>query len=96
MQAGYVGLLKAINNFDPDYGDSLMAYARPCVSGEIKRHFRDKRWPRRPATLHPRPVRVVPLARPEMSDLARKPSARMTRYTAMNRLPASFRGSGAR
>jgi RNA polymerase sigma-B factor len=44
MQAGYVGLLKAINNFDPDYGDSLMAYARPCVSGEIKRHFRDKRW----------------------------------------------------
>jgi RNA polymerase sigma-B factor len=44
MQVGYVGLLKAIRNFDPAYGDSLMAYARPCVSGEIKRHFRDKRW----------------------------------------------------
>ena len=44
MQVGYVGLLKAINNFDPDCGDSLMAYARPCISGEIKRHFRDKRW----------------------------------------------------
>jgi RNA polymerase sigma-B factor len=44
MQVGYVGLLKAINNYDPAYGDSLMAYARPCVSGEIKRHFRDKRW----------------------------------------------------
>jgi RNA polymerase sigma-B factor len=38
------GLLKAINNFDPAYGESLMAYARPCVTGEIKRHFRDKRW----------------------------------------------------
>src|SRR6201996_8850851 len=44
MQVGYVGLLKAINNFDPDIGGSLSAYAQPCVSGEIKRHFRDKRW----------------------------------------------------
>ena len=44
MQVGYVGLLKAINNFNPEIGDSLDAYATPCVSGEIKRHFRDKRW----------------------------------------------------
>jgi RNA polymerase sigma-B factor len=44
MQVGYVGLLKAINNFDPAFGTSLSAYAAPCVSGEIKRHFRDKRW----------------------------------------------------
>src|SRR6516165_10999354 len=44
MQVGYVGLLKAINNFDPDVGGSLAAYAQPCISGEIKRHFRDKRW----------------------------------------------------
>ena len=44
MQVGYVGLIKAINNFDPDIGGSLPAYAQPCVSGEIKRHFRDKRW----------------------------------------------------
>jgi RNA polymerase sigma-B factor len=44
MQVGYVGLLKAINNYDPAVGDSLSAYAQPCVSGEIKRHFRDKRW----------------------------------------------------
>jgi RNA polymerase sigma-B factor len=44
MQVGYVGLLKAINNFDPKVGASLAGYAQPCVSGEIKRHFRDKRW----------------------------------------------------
>jgi RNA polymerase sigma-B factor len=44
MQVGYVGLLKAISNFDPGVGDSLSAYAAPCISGEIKRHFRDKRW----------------------------------------------------
>ncbi|HEY0716268.1 MAG TPA: sigma-70 family RNA polymerase sigma factor [Streptosporangiaceae bacterium] len=44
MQVGYVGLLKAINNFNPDIGVSLAGYAQPCISGEIKRHFRDKRW----------------------------------------------------
>jgi len=44
MQVGYVGLLKAINNFDSALGGNLAAYAQPCVSGEIKRHFRDKRW----------------------------------------------------
>lgn len=44
MQVGFVGLLKAINNFDPHLGASLAGYAQPCVSGEIKRHFRDKRW----------------------------------------------------
>jgi RNA polymerase sigma-B factor len=44
MQLGYVGLLKAINGFDPAIGASFAAYARPCITGEIKRHFRDKRW----------------------------------------------------
>jgi RNA polymerase sigma-B factor len=44
MQVGYMGLVKAINNFDPDFGCSLATYARPCITGEIKRHFRDGRW----------------------------------------------------
>jgi RNA polymerase sigma-B factor len=43
-QAGYVGLMKAINNFDPTIRPDLKAYARACVDGEIKRYFRDKRW----------------------------------------------------
>ena len=44
VQVGYLGLMKAINNFDPDIGHSLGAYAQPCITGEIKRYFRDKRW----------------------------------------------------
>ncbi len=44
MQVGYLGLLKAISNYDPQLGPGLVAYAQPCVSGELKRHFRDKRW----------------------------------------------------
>ena len=45
VQAGYLGLLSAINNFEPSLGCRLVAYARPCIVGEIKRYFRDKRWP---------------------------------------------------
>jgi RNA polymerase sigma-B factor len=44
MQVGYVGLMKAINNFDPAFGRDLVAYAEPCITGELKRHFRDRRW----------------------------------------------------
>jgi RNA polymerase sigma-B factor len=44
IQVGYVGLLKAINSFDPERGSDLPAYARPSITGEIKRYFRDKRW----------------------------------------------------
>jgi RNA polymerase sigma-B factor len=44
MQVGYVGLVAAINKFDPAVGCSLATYAHPHITGEIKRHFRDKRW----------------------------------------------------
>ena len=44
MQVGYVGLVAAINNFDPAVGCSLATYARSNINGEIKRYFRDKRW----------------------------------------------------
>jgi RNA polymerase sigma-B factor len=44
VQVGYVGLMKAINSFDPAIRGDLKPYARVCVSGEIKRFFRDKRW----------------------------------------------------
>jgi len=45
MQVAYVGLMKAISRFDPAAGTNLAAYAQACISGEIKRHFRDKCWP---------------------------------------------------
>jgi RNA polymerase sigma-B factor len=58
MQVGYFGLMKAIGHFDPAAGASLGGYARPCISGELKRYFRDKRW-----TLHvDRPVQELLLA----------------------------------
>jgi RNA polymerase sigma-B factor len=44
VQVGYLGLMKAINNFDPTVRQDLKPYAHSCVTGEIKRFFRDKRW----------------------------------------------------
>src|ERR1700727_2203302 len=44
VQAGYVGFMSAINHYDPAFGLGLASYALPCIAGEIKRHFRDKRW----------------------------------------------------
>jgi len=45
IQVGYVGLMKAINNYDPAAGTSPAAYAQPTIVGELMRHFRDDRWP---------------------------------------------------
>ncbi len=42
MQVGYLGLLKAIDRFDPEQGNSFVAYATPTIQGELKRYFRDR------------------------------------------------------
>lgn len=44
VQVGYLGLLKAIDRFDPDRGLEFTTYVTPTILGEIKRHFRDKGW----------------------------------------------------
>src|SRR5262245_35044340 len=44
LQAAYVGLMKAINGFDPDLGHSFRGYAMVTMTGEVKRHFRDRTW----------------------------------------------------
>ena len=44
IQVGTIGLIKAIDRFDPDRGLEFTTYATPTIMGEIKRHFRDKGW----------------------------------------------------
>jgi RNA polymerase sigma-B factor len=62
VQVGYLGLIKAIERFDPDLGYEFTTFATLTVAGEIKRHFRDKgtaiRFPRRLQELHQSAVRV--------------------------------------
>ncbi|MDQ6731142.1 MAG: SigB/SigF/SigG family RNA polymerase sigma factor [Actinomycetota bacterium] len=74
-QVAMVGLLKAIERFDPDRGFAFSSYAMPTMLGELKRYFRDSAW----AVHVPRGVkeRAVELARATdeiSSRLGRSPS----------------------
>jgi RNA polymerase sigma-B factor len=44
MQVGSIGLLKAIERYDPDREIAFPSFAIPTISGELKRHFRDRTW----------------------------------------------------
>ena len=75
VQVGYLGLIKAIERFDPDLGYEFTTFATLTVAGEIKRHFRDKgtaiRFPRRLQELHQSVVRVNEMMK---NELGREPT----------------------
>jgi RNA polymerase sigma-B factor len=43
-QTARVGLVAAVDRYDPDYGNPFVPYAVACVVGELKRHLRDTSW----------------------------------------------------
>jgi RNA polymerase sigma-B factor len=63
VQVASLGLVKAVERFDPSRGLEFTTFATPTILGELKRHFRDKGWavrvPRRVQELHLRVSRVV-------------------------------------
>ncbi len=44
IQTATVGLIKAVDRFDPGFGVDFAGFAIPTIVGEIKRHFRDRTW----------------------------------------------------
>lgn len=44
VQIGTIGLLQAIDRFEPERGLEFSTFATPSIAGEIKRHFRDRGW----------------------------------------------------
>jgi RNA polymerase sigma-B factor len=81
-QVALLGVLKAVERFDPDFGSSFNAFALPTVMGELRRHFRDATWAlrvsRRAKELHlALSAAVEPLTHelgrpPRLDELARR------------------------
>ena len=44
IQEGNIGLMKAVERFDPAHGAPFTSFAMPTVVGELRRHFRDRTW----------------------------------------------------
>lgn len=43
-QVALLGVLKAVERFDPERGSSFVTFALPTITGELRRHFRDATW----------------------------------------------------
>jgi RNA polymerase sigma-B factor len=64
VQVASIGLIKAVDRFDPTRGIAFSSFAVPSILGELKRHFRDHGW----AARVPRPLQESVLRVNECSD----------------------------
>lgn len=73
-QVARLGMLKALDGFDDTRGASFRAYAEPTILGELRRHFRDKRWAMRvPRDLKEALPRIRNAVDSLSTDLGREP-----------------------
>ena len=77
QQVAAVGLLNAIDRFDPDRGTAFSSFAVPTILGELRRHFRDHTWAMRIPRVHQELLLQVEHARDELTAaLGREPTVR--------------------
>src|SRR6201996_3093774 len=75
LQVASLGLLNAIDRFDPARGTPFAGFAKPTILGELKRHFRDKVWTVRvPRSVHDRMGEVEKATEKLTLELGRPPS----------------------
>ena len=75
VQVASLGLVKAIERYDPERGIAFSTYAVPTIHGEIKRHFRDRAWALRvPRDLQELALRVERVVADLTADLGHQPS----------------------
>jgi RNA polymerase sigma-B factor len=75
LQVASLGLVNAVDRFDPGRGIPFTAFASPTILGELKRHFRDRVWTVRvPRGLHDRIAEVGKVIDELTEELQRSPS----------------------
>jgi RNA polymerase sigma-B factor len=73
IQVANLGLVNAVDRFDPERGTPFAAFAAPTILGELKRHFRDRVWTVRvPRGLHDR-IAEVEKAITELTEQEQRP-----------------------
>src|ERR671937_1233578 len=77
VQVACLGLLKAIDRYEPGRGARFTSYAAPTILGELKRHFRDKGWSLHvPRDLQERTLAVSRATEELSKELGRSPKVR--------------------
>jgi RNA polymerase sigma-B factor len=74
-QVAMIGLLKAVDGYDPHRGREFIAYAKPTILGELRRHFRDRTWAMTVPRRHKEMRLALNTAREDLTQqLGRSPS----------------------
>jgi RNA polymerase sigma-B factor len=77
VQVAQIGVLRAVERFDPDYGVQFATFAMPTVLGELRRHFRDATWVVKVARRHKDRCLDIGIATDRLAQrLGRLPSSR--------------------
>lgn len=72
VQVAYLGLVKAIDRFDPEIRSDFVAFAAPTILGELRHHFRDRSWSvRLPRALQERSMKITEASREIRSEVHR-------------------------
>jgi RNA polymerase sigma-B factor len=83
VQVATIGLIKAVDRFDPTRAIAFSSFAVPSILGELKRHFRDHGWAARvPRPLQERVLKVNQCTERLSSELGRPPKPREVAQTA--------------
>ena len=92
LQVASLGLIKAIDRFEPGRGTKFTSYAAPTILGELKRHFRDKGW-----SLHvPRDLQERSLAVSRATEVLSKELGPLAEGARGGGSPRLLRREGAR
>jgi len=76
MQVASIGLIKAVERYDPAFGTAFSTFAVPTIRGEIQRYFRDHTWGvRPPRDLQERALALLKASDQIRGELGRTPTA---------------------